>query len=176
PLNGVQWSLFFELAANIAHAAILKRLTDRGLAIVTGLFAASLFAVAQTVGNLSVGDAGAPWVGGFLRVGFAYPAGMLLHRLWRRRILARPTNLALALLALPATLICCANLRWWAVDPLIIVVIVPMIIWSCVTAQMPARFERFAQVAGRLSYPLYAIHRPLIAGVAIIFATSPVAR
>jgi peptidoglycan/LPS O-acetylase OafA/YrhL len=170
PLNGVQWSLFFELAANLAHAAILHRLSDRRLALITGLCGASLFVIAHAVGNLSVGDAGAPWLGGFFRVGFAYPAGILLHRLWRRRVLPQETSVALALMALPIVLTCCAASHWWAADPLIVVVVVPMVIWSAVSARLPTQFAPIASMAGHLSYPLYALHRPLMGAAMIILA------
>jgi peptidoglycan/LPS O-acetylase OafA/YrhL len=167
PLNGVQWSLFFELVGNFAHAAILHRLSDRRLGIVTALFAASLFAIARVTGNLSVGDAGAAWIGGFFRIGFAYPAGMLLHRLWHRRPVAAQGNALLALAALPAALIGCSACHWWAADPLIVVLLVPIILWSALSADLPARFVPFASAAGRISYPLYALHRPLI-GLALL--------
>ncbi|WP_332804728.1 acyltransferase family protein [Sphingomonas sp. RT2P30] len=167
PLDGVQWSLFFELIANLAHAVILHRLSDRRLAIVTALFAASLFAIAYVAGDLSVGDAGPAWIGGFFRVGFAYPAGMLLHRLWRRRAATAPTNPLLVLAALPVALIGCSASRWWATDPLLVVTVVPMIIWLALSANLPARLAMAATAAGRVSYPLYALHRPLI-GLALL--------
>jgi peptidoglycan/LPS O-acetylase OafA/YrhL len=134
------------------------------------LFAALLFPIAYLAGNLSVGDAGSAWVGGFCRVAFAYPAGMLLHRLWCRRAPSSGKHAVLALIALPFVILCSRASNWWLTDPLIVVLVVPLIIWCAVSTRLRGRFAVLATGAGRLSYPLYALHRPVIALTVILFA------
>jgi peptidoglycan/LPS O-acetylase OafA/YrhL len=87
PFNPPAWSLFFELAGNIAYASFLRFLTWRVLTAIMvvsalGLAALLLFGpehdlhVGWTTENLS---------GGFCRVGYSFSAGVLLYRLFESR-------------------------------------------------------------------------------------------
>jgi peptidoglycan/LPS O-acetylase OafA/YrhL len=81
PLNGVLWSLFFELIANFAYAIIVRRL---GMRLLLGLIAAGFagicfFVVRQH--GMDFGFSVADWLGGAARVTFSFFAGVLLYRL-----------------------------------------------------------------------------------------------
>ena len=106
PLNGPSWSLFFEYLGNIFYALVLRRLPTAALAAFVALAALGLTGVAA--GNLSgFGHIGVGWsladfdalkntdngaigelfdnglCGGLLRLGFSFPAGLLLARVFR---------------------------------------------------------------------------------------------
>ena len=86
PLNGPAWSLFFEYIANLLYVLFIRKLSTHRLALLVFAMAGALLGYALT--NES-GTLGAGWTfanggfwGGMLRVMFAFPAGLLLSRLW----------------------------------------------------------------------------------------------
>ena len=87
PLNGPSWSLFFEYIGNILYAFFIRLLPTRALAVLVLLTACGLaaFAVWGPLGDLCVGFALTEEniLGGSLRLLFAFPAGLLLARIFR---------------------------------------------------------------------------------------------
>lgn len=86
PLNGPCWSLFFEYIGNILYALFIRRLSNKALAVLTGLLgiALALFAIFNVSGY---GNMGVGWTldvinftGGLLRMLFPFSMGMLLSR------------------------------------------------------------------------------------------------
>ena len=86
PLNGPSWSLFFEYIGNILYAFFIRLLPTRALAVLVLLTACGLaaFAVWGPLGDLCVGFALTEEniLGGSLRLLFAFPAGLLLARIF----------------------------------------------------------------------------------------------
>jgi peptidoglycan/LPS O-acetylase OafA/YrhL len=165
-LNGVQWSLFFELFANALHAGALYRALSTSLCRLLVVSVVSLFGVAYLHGDLTVGHVIAGWTGGFARVMAAYVGGMLLYRLSCSVGVSVQNHYALwPVAALVAALIAPAMLpvNWWWTDPVVVVVVFPAVLWLGATAAVGARVRALASVAGALSYPLYAFHMPILA-------------
>ena len=86
PLNGPSWSLFFEYIANIMYALFLRRLSTKVLKVfvaVSGLGYAT-FAILNGSGTYSIGVGwtlgGLNFLGGMLRVTFAFSCGLLMSR------------------------------------------------------------------------------------------------
>lgn len=165
-LNGVQWSLMFELFANALHAGPFKRATPAMLGRWLGLSIPLLFGVAYMHGDLAVGPISADWFGGFARVMVAYLLGMLLYRLWLRigvdaakRDPFWPLAAMLAAMLVPASF----PAGWWWVDPMIVLGVFPAVLWLGATAAGGARWHGAASMGGAISYPLYAFHLPLLA-------------
>ena len=86
PLNGPSWSLFFEYIANIMYALFLRRLSTKVLKVfvaVSGLGYAA-FAILNGSGTYSIGVGwtlgGLNFLGGMLRVTFAFSCGLLMSR------------------------------------------------------------------------------------------------
>ena len=83
PLNGPNWSLFFEYIGNVLYALLLRRLPTRWLGVLAVFSAVLLTAIALRDGYLGVGwsmvDAGL-WCG-LVRMLFPYTIGLLLARL-----------------------------------------------------------------------------------------------
>ena len=158
PLNGVQWSLFFELAANAIHGTVLWRLGARLLAFVAVLSFALLALGSYSQGSVAVGDTTGTFLLGFPRVAFGYIAGILLHRFHSRlRLPSMRADLpALTLVVLIAAV------SWknsWGTEVLAVAAMPAIVVaGSFATTSMP----RLCDYLGRLSFPVYAIHLPIL--------------
>jgi peptidoglycan/LPS O-acetylase OafA/YrhL len=164
-LDGPQWSISYELLANALHASLLVRLSERavlGFALVAGAFMAWQIA---HFGKAAMGDSTANWWGGFARLGWAYALGV-----WMARRLAlcapQPATRGWMLIALllPLTLALLPALplgRGWG-DALAVFLLLPLALWLGARAALPPLAARCCAWLGALSYPLYAIHGPLL--------------
>lgn len=172
PLNGPQWSLLWELVANLVYALIAPWLTTRRLALLTLAGAVGHAVLTLRFGTGSLGSFGNDWYGGGPRVIFGFFAGVLLARLaeqGRLRVPVLPASVLvlLALLALTAPV----PQTWRAVYDLVIALVAfPLIVGSAARAvAAPRRQPMFDGLAG-ISYALYALHIPLLWGVRAMVA------
>ncbi|NIJ31696.1 acyltransferase family protein [Sphingomonas oligoaromativorans] len=161
PLNPVLWSLFYELVANLLHASLARHLTTRRIAI-AALVAGALFAAAiYRYHEAGFGWGAQNFAEGFARAGWGYLTGMLIARV--RIPTGRSAPLfplvGLALLIAPAT-------------GFVPVRVIAMLFLAFPLALLGAvrtphcRWPRLAAHLGNLSYPLYAMHQPLVMGAA----------
>ena len=175
PLNGPHWSLFFEYLGSLAYVLLLRRLSLKALKWWVGIMAIVLFVNASTseYNSIAYGWSTEPYnlFGGALRLCFAYPAGLLLARLFREH---RPAPTAfpaftlcavaiIALLAVPSL----STLTGIAVlNPLyqclVVCLAFPAVVWFGARGVIAGRYRSLVAFLGRLSYPLYAVHYPLI--------------
>lgn len=171
PLNGPAWSLFYEYVANILYAVGLRKLSQRVLAILTGLAAIFLLQIALKNGQM-IGGWALDRVGihiGLARLLFPFFAGMLLMRSGKRIHVRGAFGWASLLLA-----ICLVFPRvggyahpWMngIYDAFCILVMFPIIVaigaGDGKSAGSPAD-NRVAKWLGAISYPLYITHYPLI--------------
>ena len=166
PLNNVQWSLFFELLANVAHALSVKRLSNRLLCAVIAVFAVALVVAARSYGGLGVGWTMTNFWGGFARVGFSFPLGVLLYRLWKSDKISKPIlPVILPLIAVGAVCISAGDYRltWrWYVDLPIVMLAFPTIVWVAAGARPGPKMTALLSALGALSYPVYALQLPII--------------
>jgi peptidoglycan/LPS O-acetylase OafA/YrhL len=166
-LNTPAWSVFFELVANLGHGLALHRLGNRALVALTALFLAALVGCGLRFGDLDLGSRASNFGGGLARVGFSYCLGVLCWRLHGNRA-PLPVPPVLALLAMPLlfALASRAALEGWAFDLAFIALAGPLLLWGGLNWQAttgPLRGAAFA--AGALSFPLYAVHYPVLLGV-----------
>ncbi len=180
PLNGPSWSLFFEYIGNVLYALCLRRLSTRGLAVLTAVFGAALAAFALSQGYLGFG-----WslttlnvVGGLLRMLFSYSCGLLLARHFQaasrptRRSLGATATFALAAFALMlATAMPYAGTatRPWLdglYDACCVILLFPAVVLlvarHSAVAIVPTRVRKVATFLGDLSYPFYIVHYPFM--------------
>jgi peptidoglycan/LPS O-acetylase OafA/YrhL len=85
PLNDPAWSLFFEMAINLAFALFILELSNRMLLILSGAGLAGLAMAAVAHGGIDIGFDWRTFLAGFPRVTFGFFAGVLVHRLWVAR-------------------------------------------------------------------------------------------
>lgn len=174
PLNGPSWSLFFEYIGNLLYVLFIHRLSTKALkvlVVLTGLTLAvfSLFDFSG-YGMLSVGWTldGENFAGGFLRMIFPYSLGMLLARTFKPGRKFRGTFwIASALLLLlfivpyiPGKSPVCLNAVY---EMFCIMAVFPLIVCMAVSSGTAGTLT--TKICGRLgdlSYPLYAIHYPVM--------------
>ena len=173
PLNGPTWSLFFEYIGNLCYALFLRRLPTRWLAGFVTLTGAGLAAFA--VGNGSgYGHLGVGWsladhnlVGGFLRLLFAFPMGLLLSRVFRP-VAVRGAfwicSLAIVgLLSVPYVGDGTAPWMNGLYDTVCVLVLFPLLVWLGASGRATDRKTfGICKFLGDISYPVYVIHYPFM--------------
>lgn len=182
PLNGPQWSLFFEYIGSILYALFLHRLSTRALRV--WVFVSALGVAACTIANFSGGyTMGYGWsilgydvipagglVGGFLQMSFCFGIGLLLTRDFKSR---RPLRGAFWICSLLLAGLCAAPYFASAdggINPLngvydlaCTLFVLPAIVWLGARGATTDRFPTsLCETLGNLSYPIYIIHYPLM--------------
>lgn len=192
PLNGPTWSLWFEYIGNILYAILLRRLPNLALALVVVVTGCLLSYNVITSGTLCVGwsflDGG--FVGGMTRLLFPYSLGMLLARMYmkhrtsstsiadgkgRRELITFIICAASLLILLPIPFVGDPHQPWQnGLYILFLVMLVfPAIVLAAASASrsLPADHPssaatplttRLYTFLGELSYPLYAVHYPIM--------------
>ena len=188
PLNGSHWSLLFEYVGSLLYVLLLRRLPTKWLKVwvVVSVICLAFYAFQQEAGGLLYGWSVEPMnmLGGLLRMLYAYPMGLLLARLFRER---KPSSLkghvflksSLALVVLLALPIIGGKTVETIYQLACIVVCFPAIIWYAARGTVAGIRQKVISFMGRLSYPLYAIHFPIIClqisevqGMGDVYATS----
>ena len=169
PLNGPHWSLFFEYIGNILYALLLRRLSTRALAVVSAVTGVILVVYTVSSGYLGVGWSMAD--GGFflglMRMLFPYSVGMLMARVCKpRRIRHAFWWCALVLVAVGCLPLLFGEMATWAnglYDALCVVFVFPALVWlGASDSSADTTTKGVSLFLGQLSYPLYAIHYPLM--------------
>lgn len=157
-LNGPRWSLFFELAINLAYGLFVTRLTNRRLTWFVALSAIAYVAVGVHYHGIGVGFHYRSIPAGFARVAFPFSLGVLMYR--KRDALPRiSAPFWLLCLMLTATFL---PPRWGAdYDLPVAMLLYPAIVMLALNREPSARETRFAAWSGFISYPLYILHYPL---------------
>jgi peptidoglycan/LPS O-acetylase OafA/YrhL len=168
PLNGPAWSLFFELAANLAYALVGPRLPSRVLCVVCIAAGAGVIAAALGHGTLNLGHRTYEFWVGFPRVVFSFGGGVMLYRLYAAGKLPRLgisplwcMGAAAVLLLLPAK-----GASAGLLAAAIVVLAFPLLLIAAVGARPPGpKTSRIFALSGEVSYPLYAVHGPLVVAI-----------
>ena len=166
PLNSPQWSLLLELLANVVHAILLARMTERALWLLTAVFAVLLVvSIAQHGANTS-GVAMEGWLYGLPRVGFAYVLGVALARRYRAgglpRFEGRMWIPAITLPLLSIMALDVFNVPDIIGDMMTSLVLFPVLFVLAAGASVPKQLEPMCASLGWISYPLYATHYPVL--------------
>jgi len=175
PLNGPQWSLFFEYIGNIIYVLILRRLSTRVLSVIVVACGAIIGTHVLQCGYLGEGWSfvGNGFWWGLLRMIFSYSLGMLLCRVFLK---SRTRNQLSSKYFLPLFVVCGLVLAVFLSMPFIgdptrpwmnglyililIMLIFPAVIWAGACAGEGS--NKLCSFLGELSYPLYIVHYPLM--------------
>jgi len=160
PANVVQWSLFFELLANGLYAAFIRRLNPLAVIAVSG--AVLIFGVSRH-GNIQLGCVWGTLVFGLARLAFSFSVGVFLARLKLRTyrcpmiLSLLPVAVLIAILAAPVQ----PPARPFY-DGIAVMVVFPLIIVAAISWDFTKHGNREAGFLGDISYPLYAVHFPIL--------------
>lgn len=173
PLNGPNWSLFFEYIGNILYALFIRRLPTRWLAVLVALAGAGLATYAigngSGYGHLGVGWslAGTNFPGGMLRLMFAFFMGLLMSRVFK------PVHIrgAFWLCSLGVIVLLCmphvggADRLWLngLYDSVCVILIFPLLVWLGASGKATDNgTSRICKFCGDISYPVYVVHYPFM--------------
>lgn len=169
PLNGPHWSLFFEYVGNILYALLLRRLRTGWLAALSVLSGLTLVGLTIRSGGLGFGwsmiDGGL--FTGFVRMLFPYCMGMLMARLFRPLNVRHAMTICSLILLLVAVMpLCFGQMMGWLsglYDVVCVIIVFPTLVWLGASQALTDGIRlRCCRFLGELSYPLYAVHYPLM--------------
>lgn len=173
PLNGPSWSLFFEYIGNIFYALFLRRLSTKGLKAVVILSGIGLFTFA--VGNFSgFWHLGVGWtladnnfIGGMLRLLYAFSAGLLMSRLFKPGKIKGAFIICSVVIVFLLTMpfIGSSDELWinGLYDAICTIIVFPFLVYIGASGKLKSKTsERLSKFLGDISYPLYMVHYPFM--------------
>jgi peptidoglycan/LPS O-acetylase OafA/YrhL len=171
PVNNPIWSLFFEIVANVLYPCLIRlaKITS-AILILSALALIFLIWRYQSVEFLGFED-GSRFLAGFPRVIVPFLSGALI---FHSRIFERFP--AIPFVAVVGGLLAVLLTRTplpWLFDLAAIFLLLPAIM--CLGARTPMTSPglwKFCDTSGRISYPLYLVHQPVMRAVGT-FAQSP---
>jgi peptidoglycan/LPS O-acetylase OafA/YrhL len=163
PLNIPVWSTFFQIMASIVFALVLWRARMGAVVLVALCSLAGLCLGAWTYNTLNIGWSWDTFAYGFARIGFSFTAGVLVSRIGLRHKVAGATGIVLPLVALLGVLLVPISARdAGAYDLLGITVLNPLLLLMALGWQAPERLRPLCDWLGEVSFPLFALHYPLL--------------
>jgi peptidoglycan/LPS O-acetylase OafA/YrhL len=157
PLDQPAWSLLFEVIASVAFGFGLWRGRFKGLAVVLGI--ASMAAVLRFVGRYHVGWERETFFLGFIRVASGFGLGVWLYS---AKLKVPQIHVGWLSLLLATILLC--PIRSVLLEAAFLFVLFPLIVLAAREGQ---QLPFLCKWSGELSYPLYIIHAPFYALLAI---------
>ncbi|RWR30941.1 acyltransferase [Sinirhodobacter populi] len=158
PLVPPAWSLFYEFWGNLFYAALAMRWRTRTLAVTVAGALAVYVAATQIGGTFELGVGYANLLPGIARFWFGFGLGVLI---WRCRArLPDPGRAAVPLLL--ATLAFGAVPKVDALRFLWVAVVMPMGLIAALRMPLTGRAAAVTAHLGRMSYPLYLLHWPVM--------------
>lgn len=173
PLNGPAWSLFFEYIGNLLYALFIRRLSSKGLAVMTFLLGLCWlgFALSDAAGYGSMGVGwtldSANFTGGLIRMLFPFSLGMLLSRNFQPKPLRGAFWLCSLLLIILFAIPYVNGLEPISFnglyEALCLIIAFPLIVWTGASGSTTdTHSTRICQFLGDISYPVYIIHYPFM--------------
>lgn len=164
PLNGPMWTLFLEALSNIAFVPWAKaRLSHAWLCVVLAVSFPFLAYNTWVHGDIGYGAVPAEFGMGFARIGWSFTAGVLLFRLRDKA----PRGNAVLVTAALLIILMVPDLGWFnrLFDLAAVAIAMPLIVSAASTSTFNARW---ADWSGNLSYPIYALHYPLVRVLCVV--------
>lgn len=168
PLNGPFWSLSLEAVANAVFGVCVRG--RPGLIVLVSalaICAPCLVWAVWTHGEAGFGSVPTTYWLGYSRVGWSFSAGIVLYRF---RGSAPRVPLIVSSAALTAVLLAPASSGpvGQTFDLCAVLFGLPAIVWVASTARLGPEGQRWSAWSGDLSYPIYALHYPIIRVVGLL--------
>ncbi len=163
PINPPAWSLFFEFLINIAFASLLFRLGDTMLRVFTAITASIFVIIIFHYGDAGVGPGWQSSLAGLVRVSYWFSLGMVFAR-FRNHIDAIPSQVSILASILLAGLLLVPITQEITMpfNMLAVFIVLPGILWMGIVFDLPRTLRPAGKFLGDISYPLYAVHMPLL--------------
>ena len=171
PLNGPSWSLMFEYIGNILYALFIRRLSTKALTALVAITGCGLaaYSIWGPLGDLCVGFSmdSTNMIGGSLRLIFAFPAGLLLSRVFKPCCVRGAFWIGAAAIVVLATVPRLGGAeRLWLngiYDAVCCIVVFPLLVYMAASGKTTDKVSgRVCKFLGDISYPLYMVHYPFI--------------
>jgi len=170
PINGVRWSLFFELAINIVYAMCRRFLTTRNLVFVVA--ASACYLVVQAIFTGSI-DYGFLWDWQSISIGsartiYGFSCGLLLHRMYLKHpTLNDSTGKSILLLFMASISLMFPNIGESnkLIDCFSVIVIFPFCVLLGAKTNPKRIGYRIYEMLGVISYPIYLLHSSVGTGI-----------
>lgn len=166
PLNSPFWSLSAEWMVNLAYAATVRWWRGWRLAAAILITAAAMVAIAVSHGGLDVGFNWDDYPLAVVRAAFSFLVGVALNHGFGK---LQPARGAFEVVVVVLGLVLFSPISGgpW-LDLLLAMGVFPLMIIAGVRARTPAWLNRPWTALGELSYPLYAVHYPIVVAFAQI--------
>jgi peptidoglycan/LPS O-acetylase OafA/YrhL len=163
PLDGPLWSLFYELVANTAYGGAARYLGSFALALIVSLGATATVIAASIHGafNLGSNPGALAAVAATGRVCFSFFGGIILFRAFDRlgRFTISPSICTIVLVFIFAAPVLLGH---WYLDAVCVGFVFPVILLAGARATVTGGAAKICNFLGEISYPLYAIHYPIL--------------
>ena len=160
PVNIAFWSLSFEVLLCLGYGVFARFLTGWRMVAALIVSAFGIVYLAEQKAGLDIGFRVGEYLPAFCRVIYPFLMGIFLRRLPA----FAPERTGLGYLALPLLLLLLVNpLPMNGVyDAVAVIAGIPLLVWMAATARGLPRLDHLAAGAGALSYPIYALHFPIV--------------
>jgi peptidoglycan/LPS O-acetylase OafA/YrhL len=157
-INPPAWSLFMEISVNAIFAVVLVRLR---LTILIGVAAATftIFTISAILtGTFDLGSTWQTALPGVFRTIFGFIVGIIISRLPSQRprqswLVPALAGVLLGAMLLPSSL---------AREAVCIGILMPALVFFGSKINPPTSLQKISNLLGEASYPMYAIHWPLL--------------
>lgn len=165
PHNAPAWTLLAEMLANLLFAgwAIRWRLSTWMLSAALCGGALIAFVVLSSDDGVNVGAIWQNVIMGWARAWFGFCMGYFIYRLRRMFDIRIPSsaNIYIATFLLICIAPCPSSIKYIR-DIIFFTAIAPMVTFFLIAANSDSRMARMSEWLGDLSYPIYAVHMPVI--------------
>jgi peptidoglycan/LPS O-acetylase OafA/YrhL len=158
PLNDPGWSLFFELFINLIFAVFWRVWSKGGIMMIVALSGSAIIYHFIVTGEGFGGSGWATFIWGFPRVSFSFFVGVFIARYCMKTTIR--SNLAYIPLFFLMSILFVWHSRPNYVDIFIQITTFPVLVLIC--TRIEPKSSAFMQWLGKISYPLYAIHLPIL--------------
>ncbi|MET0746912.1 MAG: acyltransferase [Rhizobium sp.] len=164
PLNYPAWSLFYELLINLAYALLFRSLTLPRLVAFAAVNLILYIVAVRLARTPDMGWGGIFFFAGLFRVGYGFAIGVIIARMLSVQTPRVNSLMTVAIcIALVALLAAPIYQGRNLAGILAVAFASPALVFvACIFEPKSEVLKRFSLLMGRISYPLYMIHAPIL--------------